>query len=70
MVWSPTLWPPTYVVIFFLQLKRKTPEIFGRYQFAGMEGGKPYYQVMPSDGDGYGDGDGDGGEILLQSLFR
>jgi len=29
-------------------LKRKTPEIFGRYQFAGMEGGKPYYQKTPA----------------------
>jgi len=48
MLWSPTLWPPTYVVIFFPQLKRKTPEIFGRYQFAGMEGGKPYYQKTPA----------------------
>ena len=30
---------------FFSQLKKKTPEIFGRYQFADTEGGRPYYQV-------------------------
>jgi len=28
-------------------LKKKTPEIFGRYQFAGTEGGRPYYQKSP-----------------------
>merc|ERR1712233_204908 len=32
-------------------LKRKTPEIFGRYQFAGTEGGRPYYQVGPTKGN-------------------
>merc|ERR1712037_472149 len=29
-------------------LKKKTPEIFGRYQFAGTEGGRPYYQKSPA----------------------
>jgi len=29
-------------------LKRKTPEIFGRYQYVGTEGGRPYYQKSPA----------------------
>jgi len=29
-------------------LKSKTPQIFGRYQFAGTEGGRPYYQKSPA----------------------
>merc|ERR1719275_140624 len=29
-------------------LKKKTPQIFGRYQFAGTEGGRPYYQKSPA----------------------
>ena len=34
-----------FIETLFSQLKKKTPEIFGRYQFAGTEGGRPYYQV-------------------------
>merc|ERR1712211_137229 len=29
-------------------LKKKTPQIFGRYQFAGTEGGRPFYQKTPA----------------------
>ena len=35
----------------FSQLKKKTPQIFGRYQFAGTEGGRPYYQVFSGNQD-------------------
>merc|ERR1712013_98760 len=29
-------------------LKKKSPQIFGRYQFAGTEGGRPFYQKTPA----------------------